>query len=82
MDDICGVQVFHAFADLVHDVSIMQILEDLLADGIVEICFHELKHQVEVLVVVGTDHVVQLDYVRVRQLVQVADLPVRALGVD
>lgn len=47
-----------------------------------KIRFHELKDKIEVFVVVCSDDVVQLDYVRVGQLVEVADLAVGALCVD
>jgi hypothetical protein len=66
----------------VHDEAVMDILEYLLADGVVQICLHVLEDQVQVLVVVGTQDIVQLYYILVAQLMQVANLPVRALGVD
>lgn len=44
-----------------------------------QISFHELENQVEILVILGTDDLVQLYDVRVIQLVQECDLPERAL---
>ena len=51
---------------LVHDVLSVDALEDVaLLDHVVEVGLHELKHQVEVLVVGRAVHVEQLDDVRV-----------------
>lgn len=82
VDELGGVQILHAPEYLVHDEAVMDILEYLLADGVVQICLHVLEDQVQVLVVVGTQDIVQLYYILVAQLMQVANLPVRALGVD
>ena len=82
VDDFCGMQVFHAPEYLVHDEAVVDVLEDLLPDRVVQVRLHVLENEIEVLVVVGADHAVQLYYVLVAQLVQVADLPVGALGVD
>lgn len=46
MDDICRMKIFHSFTDLVHNISVMQVLENLLTDGIVKISFHELKDEI------------------------------------
>ncbi len=82
MDDIGRVEVLHAPSNLIHDVAVVQILENLLADGVVKVGFHKFEDEIEVLVVVSFDHVVKFDYVRVVQLVQVANLSVGPLRVD
>lgn len=44
MDDVCRVQILHALEDLIHDEPVMDVLEDLLADGVVQVCLHILKN--------------------------------------
>ena len=82
MQDLGRVQVLHSLADLVHDVPVVQILQNFLAYRVVQVGFHEFEHQVEILIVVGANHVVEFDYVGVGQIVEVADLSICALGVD
>lgn len=82
MYNICGVEILHRLADLMHDEAVVNIFEYLLADGVVQVGLHELENQIEIFVVVRTHHVQQLDYVGVTQVVQVTDLAVRPLGVD
>lgn len=82
MDDFRRVEVFHSLGELVHDVPVVQIFEYLLADGVVEVGFHEFEDEVKILVVLGPDHVIQLYYVGVVQLVEIANLSVGPLGVD
>jgi hypothetical protein len=60
----------------------MHILEDALGDDIVQIGLHEFKEQVDILVVIRPDRVVELDDVRMVQLLQDLDLAVGALGVS
>lgn len=57
MDDVCGVEVLDAFEDLIHDEFVVYVLEDLLSNGVVEVCFHVLKNEIKVLVVFRTDNV-------------------------
>ena len=47
-----------------------------------EVGLHEFEHQIQVFVVLGLYYVVQLYYVGVAQVVQVADLAVGPLRVD
>lgn len=81
MDDVCRVQILHALEDLIHDEAVMDVLEDLLPDGVVQVGLHVLKNQIEILVIFGADDVEQLDYVVVIEFVQVADLSVGSLRV-
>ena len=46
MDDLGGVKILHALQNLVHDVAVVQIFKDLLADGVVEIGLHEFEYQI------------------------------------
>lgn len=82
MDDVCRVQVLHPLEDLIHDELVMDVLENLLPDGVVEVCFHVLKNKIKVFVIFSTDNVQQLDDIVVVELMQVAYLAVGALCVD
>ena len=46
VDDLGGVKVFHALENLIHDVAVVQIFEDLLADCVVEISLHKFENQI------------------------------------
>lgn len=82
MDDVCRVQVLHPLEDLIHDELVMDVLENLLPDGVVEVCFHVLKNKIKVFVIFSTDNVQQLDDIVVVELMQVAYLAIGALCVD
>ena len=43
MYDFSAVQELDSFDDLINDKPVMDILEDLLANGIVQVGFHKLK---------------------------------------
>ena len=76
------MQVLHALEDLIHDELVMDILENLLPDGVVEVCFHVLKDEIKVFVIFRTDDVQQFDDIVVVELMQVAYLAVGTLCVD
>ena len=63
MDNLGRMKIFHSFEDLVHDVSVMQILKYFLSNGVVEISLHEFEHQVQVFIVLCFYHIMHLDYV-------------------
>ena len=46
VDDLGGVKVLHTLENLIHDVAVVQIFEDLLANGIVEIGLHKFENQI------------------------------------
>lgn len=81
MNDGCGVQVLQGLGELVDDEPHVYVLEYALADDVVQVCLHELEEQIDILVVIGTDGVVELDDVGVLELLQDLDLPVGALGI-
>jgi hypothetical protein len=76
------VQVLHALEYLIHDELVMDILENLLPDGVVEVSFHVLKNEIKVFVIFRTDDVQQFNDIVVVELMQVAYLAVGTLCVD
>ena len=53
-------------AYLVHDVLVVYGLQNLCFNGSMQVCIHELKHEVDVLIVVCFNHVQQLNYILMR----------------
>lgn len=47
-----------------------------------EVCFHELEHQIEVFIVFSTKNLLELDHVGVVQFLKEDDLSVGALGIS
>lgn len=65
----------YALHDLVEDEPVVDVLQDLLPDRIVQVGFHELEHQVQILIVVRFDHIMQFYNIGVVELVQEHDFP-------
>ena len=85
VDEIGVVEEVDGFGDLVDDVLLVALLQvgrlAVLADERVQVHVHVLEHQVDVLVVLGTDGPLQRYDVTVLQLPQEHYLPVGALRV-
>ena len=82
MNDVCRVKILDALENLIHDELVVNVFEDLLSDGVVQVCLHILKDQIEVLVILRTDNIMQFNYVFMVQFVQIANFAICALGVD
>ena len=54
-------------AYLVHDVLMVYGLQYLCFNGSMQVRIHELKHKVDVLVIVRFNHVQQLNYIHMRR---------------
>lgn len=64
--DVRRVQVLGCLQQLIHDVLLVHVFQNGLAfDHVVQVGLHVLEHEVNVTVVVGFDHVVEFDDVRV-----------------
>lgn len=57
------------------------ILDGVVPDDVVEICLHVFEYEIDVFVVLGSEHVEQFYYVGVVELVQQSDLSECSLGV-
>ncbi len=61
MYDIPGVEILGGTEQLVHDEPHVHVFQNIaLAYHVVEVGVHELKHQVQVVIVLGSVHVKQL----------------------
>ena len=83
VDDVARVQVLRGAEQLVHDVALVNILQDVaLPNHVVEVRVHELEDQVEVAVILRPMDVEQLDNVGVvAEGLEESDLPERPLGI-
>ena len=59
MKQVGRVHVFKALEDLVHDVLLVNVFKDIGSNDGVQVGVHEVKYQVNVAVVFGTDHILQ-----------------------
>jgi len=82
MDDLSRMEILHSLENLIHYVPIMQILQNFLTNSVVEISLHKFEYQIEIFVILGTDDIMQLDDVGVRQFMQIHDLAIGPLSVD
>jgi hypothetical protein len=56
-------------------------MSSVLPDGVMKVGLHKLENQVEILIIFGADHLVQLHDVRMVQLLQESDLAESSLRV-
>ncbi len=70
MNYISFMQVLNSLHKLVHNISIVQIFEDFLSNGIMQICLHKLENQVQIFIVLCLYHSVKLHDVLVLNLMQ------------
>ena len=47
-----------------------------------QICLHQLENQIQILLVIGTQHLMQFYYIRMRYFLQNLDLSVRTLCIN
>lgn len=81
MDHASRVQVLEGLGDLVDYKPNVHFLQYTLRNNVMKVRLHVLEYQVHILVVLGLESLVQLDYVRVRNLPQDLDFSVGALGI-
>lgn len=79
MDDLARMQVLQRLRQLIDDKFDMNLFKNTLSDYIVQICFHEFEEQIYVLVILGSDSLVKLNYVLVIDLSQYLYLSIGAL---
>ena len=60
----------------------MNILQYFLAYGIMQICFHKLEYQIQILIVLCFYYVMQFDDIIVIELVQKHDFTIGSLSIS
>ena len=74
MEKVGRVHVLQALEALIHDVLLVDVLEDVSSDNSMEIGIHEIEHQIDVAIVFSTDNILQSNDVLVtNQLLQEDD---------
>lgn len=63
MNKLSRVEIFESLGQLVHNKSDVYVLQNTLANNIVEVSLHVLEDQIDVFVILGSDNCVQLDNV-------------------
>ncbi len=63
MNNKTGVKILESFAHLINDEAHVYVLENILRNDIVQIGFHELKDEINVLVVVSSQSVNKFYYI-------------------
>ena len=81
MDETAGMKILECPCELIDDELSMDIFEDSLGDHLVQVGLNVLHHHIQILVVLGLDRLLQLDDVRVAQLLHHCHLSVGPLGV-
>lgn len=68
MDDFCAMKEFYSFDDLVDDEPVMDVFEDFLTYGIMQISLHKLKNKIKILIILSLDNIMKLNYIRMVKL--------------
>ena len=77
------MHVLQALKHLINDVLLVDVLEDIGADNCVKIRVHKVEDQIDVPIVLGTNDILQADYILMpRQLLQEDNLSKSTLGIS
>ena len=75
------MQILDPSADLVHDIAMMKIFKNFLADGVMKICLHKLKYQVKIFIIFSSDHIIESNDVAMVHFEEIANFSVGTLCV-
>lgn len=59
------MDVLNGLADLICNIFEVDVIQNLAFDHRVKVCLHVFKNHVDILIILGTDNVFELGYVRV-----------------
>lgn len=65
MNNEPGMKVLQCFGHLVDYESNVDVFENIFGNNIMEICFHELKNQINVFVIVCSECIIEFYYIGV-----------------
>lgn len=74
MDELSCMEVIDGLGGLIDDVAFMLLAQHVLPDERIEVDVHVFEHDVDVLLVHGSDNLFRLDYVGVVEFFEVHDL--------
>lgn len=82
MNKLTGMHVFQSFEQLVDNEFFVNFLQNTCPDYNVQVCLHKIKHEIEVLIILGFDYVDQSNYIIVAiELLKKHDLSECSLGI-
>jgi hypothetical protein len=70
VDEAGRVEVKQGFCHLIEDVFSVSFSEDVFADECEEIDVHMFEDEIDISVILGANHLLQLDYIGMRQFHQ------------
>lgn len=76
------VHVLQGLGHLVDDEAYVDFFEDAFGDDVMQISLHKLEKQVDILVVIGSNGIVQFYNVGVIQLFEDLNFAIGALGIS
>jgi len=83
MQQVCRVHELEALEILIDDVLLVYVFQNVGSDNCVQVSVHEIENQVDVTIVLSSNHVLQSNYILVaRQLLQKYDLTEGPLGIS
>ena len=59
VEETGGVHVLQTFKHLVDDILLVDVFQDVGSDNCMKVCVHEVEHEVDVFVILCSDHVLQ-----------------------
>lgn len=81
MDQFSSVQILESFCDLIDDELLVLFLEDVLPNNSMQVHIHVLEDDIHILFIIRLEDSLHFDDVAVLELLEVADLSKRPLGV-
>lgn len=81
MDELGRVHIPHRFKYLIKHINLMNFLKDIRTHNGMQICFHKLEHQIQILLVFGLVNLIQAYDIWVLQLVQDFNFTVGTLSI-
>lgn len=81
MDELGRVHIPHRFKYLIKHINLMDFLKDIRTHNGMQICFHKLEHQIQILLVFGLVNLIQAYDIWVLQLVQDFNFTVGTLSI-
>jgi hypothetical protein len=81
VDEVGAMQILQRLGNLIDDVFFVLLLEYVLPNNAVQVDLHVLEDKIDILVVLGSNDIVQFDYVLMIELLQKHDLTVGPLRI-
>jgi hypothetical protein len=81
VDEVGAMQILQRLGNLIDDVFFVLLLEYVLPNNAVQVDLHVLEDKIDILVVLGSNDIVQFNYVLMIELLQEHDLSIGPLRI-